>query len=107
MNIDDLRAILMKEKIKQQACLINPRPLVEGALCVNKQADGSWVITLNERGEYLIHQSFQSESEACRFFLKHVLSDPTYRNDFQQSDLLYWENWEKEKKHLLGKYDLK
>ncbi|MEW6290868.1 MAG: hypothetical protein AB1545_13545 [Thermodesulfobacteriota bacterium] len=103
MNIDQLNEILTEEKISKQACLINPRPLVEGALCLNEQEDGSWLVILNERGNFLIHQSFSLESDACRFVLKHVLSDPTYREDFKQSDLF---SWKEKKKNILEKYEL-
>ena len=40
-----------------------------------------WVIA--EEGGYNIDRTFDSENDACRFFLKEALSDPICRKDFK------------------------
>jgi hypothetical protein len=51
----------------------------------------------------LIQESFASEDAACRYFLKKVFIDPTYRIGFKQSDLSTFED---DTKELLRKYRL-
>jgi hypothetical protein len=103
MDIKELKQILMDNRIRETACLINPPVCEEGALCLRQALDGQWTVTLSERGEYLVEESFPSEDAACSYFLKKVLKDPTYRMDFKQSDLL---TFEKDVKELLRKYNL-
>jgi len=38
---------------------------------------GVWSIYYSERGERLGEKKFNSESEACSYFLEKLLSDPT------------------------------
>ncbi|MFA7059873.1 MAG: hypothetical protein WC156_03540 [Pedobacter sp.] len=102
MNIDQLSKELINNNINDKACLINPRLCPEGALCLKNNDDNVWVVTLNERGEFRINETFNSEHDACRFFLFKVISDPTYRNDFNPSDLI---NFKEMKKNLLKKYE--
>jgi hypothetical protein len=103
MNTKEVRRALLDNNISQSACLINPPICREGALCLCREPDGRWTVTLNERGEYLIQESFASEDAACRYFLKKVLIDPTYRIGFKQSDLSTFED---DTKELLRKYRL-
>ena len=104
MNIDKLKNILIENKIDETACQVLPSHFVEGALTLKKEDDGSWIVLLNERGEWLIKERFWVLSDACKVFLKQALRDPTYRINFRQSDLA---TWEKTYKELLQKYDLK
>ncbi len=100
-DTNDLRQELKKNNIDERIALINPSYCPEGALCLTKRDEGTWAVTLTERGEYLVNESFASEQEACRFFLKHVLKDPTYRKDFKQSDL---HGWREKARQLLREY---
>lgn len=103
MTINEVKEILNENNIDKQRCPINTLPFAEGALHLNRQDDGSWIVLLNERGNNNIYEVFISESDACRAFVTHVLCDPTYRKDFKQSDLIYW----KEKVgEILRKYNL-
>ncbi len=102
MTIAQLRAELRANNIKENACLIEPPALVEGALCLTRTGEGHWRVILNERGEYLINESFRSEHEACRFFLKKALLDPTYRKDFEPSKL---ELFASKRIEIIAKYD--
>jgi hypothetical protein len=90
MTIDKLIIELHANNIKETACLILPNVPVEGALCLIKADDSHWRVILNERGEYLTDKTFQSEHDACRFFLKKALFDPTYRKDFTPAALQAW-----------------
>ena len=101
MIISELKEELKKNNINEKACLIYPSLCIEGALCLCRENDDSWSVTLNERGEYRVKEKFYTENDACRFFFMKVISDPTYRNDFQPSDLL---EFLKRKKDLLKKY---
>lgn len=101
MILKQLKKELIKNNINQKSCLINPVICPEGALCLKKEED-VWVVTLNERGEYIINERFYNENDACRYFFLKVISDPTYKNDFKPTDLL---DFEKKKEELLKKYD--
>ena len=90
MNTSELTAELRSNNIKETVCLILPKVLLEGALCLIKVDECHWGVILNERGEYLINETFKSEHEACRFFLKKALLDPTYRKDFTNVALQTW-----------------
>jgi len=103
MEIAEVKRILLENRIRTSACLVNPSICREGALCLRKEPNGNWTVTLNERGEYVMNDSFPSEDAACRYFLKVVLSDPTYREDFRQSDL---DTFMEEKEEILRKYNL-
>lgn len=98
---DQLKKILIENNINK-ACQVFPHSIQEGALCLTKEED-TWVVSLNERGVWRLKEKFWVESDACKYFLKKVLSDPTYRNDFKQTDLL---NLEEYQQKLLAKYDL-
>ncbi|MBN2655258.1 MAG: hypothetical protein JXR79_09150 [Nitrospirae bacterium] len=102
MKIEELKKELIRNNINLKACLINPIICPEGALCIKKNEHNNWVVILNERGEFRINEKFNSEHDACRFFLLNVFSDPTYINDFKSEDLI---NFEIQKNALLNKYD--
>jgi hypothetical protein len=101
MITNELIHELQANKIKESVCLILPPNPVEGALCLLKTSDSNWRIILNERGEYLINRNFQSEDDACRFFLKKALLEPTYREDFTPALLQIWPS---KKRELIERY---
>jgi hypothetical protein len=103
VNIPETRRILVENNINEAACPINPRVPIEGALCLYTNETGGWRIRLNERGNFVIDETFASEDLACRRFLCLILSDPTYRKDFRQQDLI---NFRDRIPALLGKYGL-
>ncbi len=102
MDTADLRRELKKNNIRETATLIDPPVCPEGALCLTKRGDDRWEVTLNERGEFVVNEVFPTEHEACRYFLKHVLKDPTYRNDYKPSDL---DDYRERARRLLLEYD--
>lgn len=104
MNIEELLKELKHNKIKDSVYQINPKICVEGALCLKRESDNTWTVLLVERGEYLIHETFRSENDACRFFLKNCLMDPTYRENFKQSDLI---SFEEDVRRIIEKYGFK
>ena len=87
MNIAQLKVALEELGVREGAVRIFPPALVEGALCLMRTDEGKWSVLLNERGEYLTDEIFESERDACRYLLRKVLLDPTYRKDFASSDL--------------------
>ncbi|MEI7731570.1 MAG: hypothetical protein WCO56_18495 [Verrucomicrobiota bacterium] len=44
---------------------------------LNQEAKGKWEVYYSERGQKTGLRYFDSESDACQFFLEHVLHDPT------------------------------
>ncbi len=79
MTIDELQGVLRAEKnIKENVWAIEPESVPDGVLGLKKIEDGRWQVILNERGLRLINRTFQNESDACRFFLRSVLDDPTF-----------------------------
>jgi hypothetical protein len=101
MTTNELITELRANNIKDGVCLILPAAAVEGALCLLKADDDPWHVVLNERGEYLIKETFQSEHDACRFFLKKALLEPTYRKDFTPAVL---QTWALKQKQILAQY---
>lgn len=103
MDTKELSKILADNNVNESSCLIKPKVCPEGALCITKLDDNMWAVTCNERGEYRVNEKFSNEHEASMFFLRKVLSDPTYKKDFKPSDLLDFA----EKKYILfKKYNL-
>ena len=88
MNTKELLIELRNNNINENICLVNPAICLEGALCLIKDDNYEWDVLLNERGSYLIKEHFTSEDDACRFFLKKALSEPTNRKDFNAKDLI-------------------
>jgi len=103
MNKNMLLIELQKNNINENICLIDPVICPEGALCLKKDDSNEWDVILNERGEFLIKEHFNSENDACRFFLKKALTDPTNRKDFNTKNLIKLMD---ESKQLLKKYRL-
>jgi hypothetical protein len=102
MTPEQVQKVFIENHINEKACQLFPDHVQEGALCLIKE-DDTWIVLANERGNWILQEKFWIESDACKFFLTKVLSDPTNRNDFKQSDL---EDWENKKINLLRKYNL-
>lgn len=87
MTVDDLRRALHDNNVREDCCLIFPRTWVMGPLCLsNRQPfaeDNRWRVFSFDQGGYNIDRTFDSENDACRFFLKEALSDPICRKDFK------------------------
>jgi len=88
MTLAELKRALEALDVRAGACVIEPPLVVEGALCLMRTTDGRWRVALNERGEYRVDEVFETEDRASRYFLRRVISDPTYLREFKQSDLL-------------------
>jgi hypothetical protein len=102
MTPEQVREIVEKEGLNTEACLIYPRGVTHGALSLTYGNDSLYHVSNNDRDGF--DEVFGSESDACTFFLKTALSDPTLRRDFKQSDLL---NWDERRQQLLNKYGLR
>lgn len=101
MTANDLRAELRANNIEETSCLIFPTVPVEGALCLVKTSEGRYRVILNDRGDFMINETLQSEHDACRYFLKKALTNPVNRKDFKQADLF---TWKAKIKELMEKY---
>jgi len=101
MNIRQLRLELKRNGIKDNVCLVEPQYEIEGALCLLRNEDGTLHVVLNERGNFFVDRVFNSEHEACMYFLMMALSEPTYYKDFSVQDL---DHFEKKKTNLFQKY---
>ena len=101
MTLNDLRVELRANNIRETSCLILPATPIEGTLCLLKVDGGRWRVVFIDRGDFTIDETFQSEHEACRFFLKKALFDPVTRKDFKQADLYTWET---KRRELAAKY---
>ena len=87
MNTNDLLNELKRNEINEKACLVLPSHRVEGALCLTCEGDGRWLVLLVERGDSVVENYFDDQDPACRFFLRRVISDPTYFKDFSMANL--------------------
>ena len=107
MTVNDAKRILRENNIDENLCIVLPRQIAEMALCLIRTRESRWRVVYNERGIFEIDRSFDSEDEACRFFLRTSLCDPVNRKNFKQSDLpKKHEELEAKLKPLLEKYGL-
>lgn len=78
MNTSELKAALGNDfdprAYSLEAGFIPP----DEALCL-RQEGGAWVVYYSERGLQTGKHAFGTESEACEYFLKTMVSDPTTR----------------------------
>ncbi len=101
MRIRELKNELKRNGINENVCVVEAPYLIDGALCLVKKEDKLWVVVLTERGECLIREEFEREHDACRFFLRKALSDPTSYKNFTRIDL---RDFKEKKEKLLKKY---
>ena len=101
MNADGLLKELRRNEINEKACLVLPAHRVEGAICLTHEDDDRWLVSLVERGESVVENYFLNQDAACRFFLKYVISVPTYFKDFSMEK---YENLKKKSAKLLEEY---
>jgi hypothetical protein len=82
MNRNDLRAALEKERINPRWYSIGgiTEPPIEEQ-CVLEEDKGKWLVYYLERGHKTSLRVFESEDEACRYFLDWILDtdDPHLR----------------------------
>ena len=102
MKIQDLLSELQRLKINEEAYRVLPRNRIEGAICLAQEADGQWLVSLVERGDSVIENYFEEEGAACRYFLKYLISDPTYFKDFSMKN---YENLKARSAELLKYYE--
>ena len=76
MNINDLKKNLKKANIKNSAYTLHGG-LPHDKHVLNLSANGLWEVYYSERGGKFEERVFESEDEACRFFLNRILSDST------------------------------
>ena len=103
MTPELIKEIFEKEGINTSACLLYPRTIIPGALCIRHGDDKVYHVYTTARPGESYDKTFPTESEACTYFLIQALSDPTYRKDFKQADLL---NWDERRRQILRKYKL-
>lgn len=73
MNINELKSVLESERfIKNTYSLTGGRH--QDAYCLSFE-NGLWQVYYSERGEEIERTIFDSESEACEFFLNKMRSD--------------------------------
>jgi capsule polysaccharide modification protein KpsS len=89
MNINDVREFMRTHKIDEKLCFINDNSYHEGVVYLRWNTEKMvWEVTLNERGTYIINEEFETESEACRFFLKEIVASPTSFLEFNGDNLM-------------------
>lgn len=91
MIVDELRLILENEKFFNGSYSFFSDGL--GNCLVLTKEGYTWIVYYAERGERTGVRLFDNEDEACQYFLKEMLSDPTARRkiftpaDFEQSPI--------------------
>ncbi|MBQ0753637.1 MAG: hypothetical protein KBT87_06300 [Gammaproteobacteria bacterium] len=81
MDKKDLREILIKENFKPSAYSLNDA-IKDEALCLRKD-DRGWYVFYSERGLQTAKQYFESESDACEFFVDEMRDDPTTKENWK------------------------
>lgn len=83
MNIEELKRIIQKSGIDPKVFRMNENVEYESVLYLNEVKEArKWEILQNERGIYIIHEVFNTEDEACRFFLKELVAHPSVFLDY-------------------------
>jgi len=77
MNRQELREALCKEGIRQDAYDLDGRHLSETYTL--GEAYGRWFVYYSEHGLETGRREFNSEAEACEYFLQELKKDPTTR----------------------------
>lgn len=74
MNRNDLQNILLQRGIREDVyTLYGGHPSERFVL---SQEGQKWAVFYSERGEEVGRREFQSEEEACLYFLERLLQDP-------------------------------
>jgi hypothetical protein len=104
MNINDVKECIRVYKLNGNYCSIGSSYFHDGNISLRYNAKKLvWEVKLNERGMYLLNEKFETEDAACRFFIKHLLSHPTYFLEFNQdSD---YREWKEKGKQLIKLLD--
>lgn len=82
MNTSELQAALCNDFDPRAYSLEAGSIPPDEALCLRHEG-GAWVVYYSERGLQTGKQAFGTESEACEFFLKALVSDPTTRKGYK------------------------
>lgn len=77
MKRDELKQILMREQFKPNTYSLSGGEPSE-ALCLSFE-NGRWYVYYSERGLQTDKTRFDSESDACLYFLEKMRADPTTR----------------------------
>jgi hypothetical protein len=89
MDIVTVKNFIGTHGINNKLCLINESYYYEGALYLSKNTETKrWEVKQSERGCFLIKEEFETENDACVFFLKKIVSDPTYFLEFNGKNFL-------------------
>jgi hypothetical protein len=77
MNRKELKTILERERVNPRFYSISglTKPPIDEQ-CVLQEEEGKWLVYYYERGERNSLRVFESEDEACRYFVDWVVSDP-------------------------------
>jgi hypothetical protein len=76
-------------KIDEKGCSINDNYYQEELIHLGYNIEKIvWEVKQGDRGTYVINEEFTTESEACCFFLKKILSDPTYFLEFNGDNFM-------------------
>jgi hypothetical protein len=81
MKINDVKKFMRKHKISKKFCAINNFTDREGIVCLqynNLKLEKNWEVRIRGYSDYLLDEEFETEDEACRFFLKQLLAEPVH-----------------------------
>lgn len=88
MRIRDIPPELAANCIRPGTWSLIPLQVADGVLCLLRDSvEDRWRVVLTERGMPVIDEHFYTEHDACRYFLKHILLDPSYHSDVTQQSL--------------------
>lgn len=79
MTKEELKTRLKKENIDPHAYSLEGGVNRYDAYCLDHQGN-AWLVYFSERGEKSDLQTFESELEACDFFLRWIIEDPSTRH---------------------------
>lgn len=76
MKISELKGILDKNKINSNSYSLDGG-VPHDKHVLSREDNGMWEVYYSERGGKFEVERFNSEEEACNFFLERILSDKT------------------------------
>ncbi|HML74489.1 MAG TPA: hypothetical protein PKB02_08320 [Anaerohalosphaeraceae bacterium] len=102
MTLQDLKTEIIKNNINEEKIRVDAPYYLDPVLTLMKdQKEAGWRIISYDKNILVENEFFCAQHDACRYFLKCILSEPWYRKNY---DPAKYESMKEEAKILLQIY---